>query len=157
MGAALPPFHTEDAAAEVSPEGVEEWFIRPPYAPAAAPWRWIEPERSKELRRLVRYLAPLFDYGGDWFSASRDEPERIEAFCDAVRAGSADGEVRVYVFRKPDQGVWTTVDGFLECWPRLRLEGWGYDVVPPDASFHLRVLHSGTAHLAPRRASSDAR
>ena len=143
----------EEVTSEAEVE-VKDWFSAPPFAPSEPPWQWLTREHSKELWRLSRYFQRLFNFGGDWFSASRDRPARIAAFRDHVLA-TAEPEQQVYLLHGTESAVFTDVVGFLECWPRLQLlerEARGYDMLPLDLSFWLQVNCISTAHIAERAA-----
>ena len=152
----MQPIHLDEPKPEevVSESEVEvsDWFSAPPFKPDDAPWQWLTPERSKELWRLSRYFQRLFDFSGDWFSASQDKPEYLQAFHRNVLS-AAQPDLPAFVLHGRDSASFTTVGGFLACWPRLRLleeEYRGYDVLPLDLSLWLQVVPTGTAHVASR-------
>ena len=139
---------------EASKADVRDWFEAPPFEPASAPWQWLTPEAGRDTGRLSNSFHRLFEHDRDeWFSASRDRPEYVAAFRESVLA-TADASDPVYVLHRrfaPYGVVYTTVGGFLDCWPRLRLSDHrGFDLFPLDLAFWLTIAATGTALLKPR-------
>lgn len=141
---------------EASPADVEtgDWFFAPPFAPEREPWVWLTPTRAKEVWRLSKLLRRFFDFGGEWFGAWQDRPEYVDAFRQHVLSVAAP-EQPVFVLHGHSAAAFTTVGGFLECWPRLRiLDGAdghrGYDMLPLDLAFWLQIIPSGTANIGRR-------
>lgn len=127
------------------------WFTSPPYQPENISWSYLTTEKSKEMWRLSRSFEWLFNLSGDWISASHDREDYITSFQQYISTGIEDLDTKIFVVKGRSRAVFTNVEGFLSCWPRLRLEEHkGYIVFPLDVSFYLRVSHICSAHLAKR-------
>lgn len=148
------PEPTPDERASLADVETGDWFSAPPFTPDSAAWVWLTPTRSKEVWRLSKRLNRLFDFSGEWFGAWQDRPEYVDAFREHVLS-VASPDQPVFVLHSHSAAVFTTVGGFLECWPRLRLlyvgEGYrGYDLLPLDLAFWLQIIPSGTANIGRR-------
>lgn len=145
-----------DSVAGPDEVNVADWFVSLPSEPTDAPWQWLTPQAARDVSRLTGYFRSLFDFRGDWFSASRDRPEYLTAFRERVLAvgGTSDPVYVLHREFKPYSAVFTTVGGFLDCWPRLHLveDRLGFVILPLDLGYWLQIAGTGTAHIARRTA-----
>ncbi len=117
-------------------------------------WAFLTTAASRDIWRLSRYFDRLFEatdctYLGDWFAASRDRAEYIEAFKERV-VSELDAETRVFVLMSFEEAAFANLGSFLDRWPDLELTESGIDVFPLDVSQWLRIESSDTAFIAPR-------